>query len=91
MDPFSHSSFTGECDLLQITPEGYGQEMTAFQPDLLFVESAACSHRNGVLTSGLVVASRNGDNAVSRNREGNVNCYRSTSRLAQTIQHELSQ
>lgn len=40
MDEFSFLSFRYECELLQVTPVGWVEEVTAFKPHLLFIESA---------------------------------------------------
>lgn len=40
MDRFTLECFRPECQLTELTPEGWKQEMEAAQPDLLFVESA---------------------------------------------------
>lgn len=40
MDEFTYSCFAPECELMQLTPESWKEEMEAFAPDMLFVESA---------------------------------------------------
>lgn len=40
MDEFSYGSYRLECDLKQLTPGGWLDELQAFQPELLFIESA---------------------------------------------------
>lgn len=40
MDEFTWRSFAPEGDMLQLTPEGWADELQSFQPELLFVESA---------------------------------------------------
>lgn len=40
MDEFTFHSYEPECNLLQLTPERAIQELEAFDPDLLFIESA---------------------------------------------------
>lgn len=40
MDDFTFSCFSPECNLLQLTPDNWKEELEQFQPDLLFVESA---------------------------------------------------
>jgi len=40
MDEFTYNSFKYECELLQITPDNWKTELTAFKPDLVFIESA---------------------------------------------------
>lgn len=40
MDEFTFFCFSPEADLLQLTPENWVNEVSEFQPDLLFVESA---------------------------------------------------
>ncbi|WP_207882637.1 FkbM family methyltransferase [Pseudomonas sp. 30_B] len=40
MDEFSHGSYRLECDLKQLTPGHWQEELQAFQPELLFIESA---------------------------------------------------
>lgn len=40
MDEFTSVSFRDECNLLQLTPQHWRRELEAFQPELLFVESA---------------------------------------------------
>jgi FkbM family methyltransferase len=40
MDEFTHGSFQYECNLLQLTPAHWQSELAAFQPELLFIESA---------------------------------------------------
>ncbi|WP_167496664.1 glycosyltransferase [Pseudomonas kairouanensis] len=42
LDTFSYEAFRYESELLQLTPEQALAELHAFQPDLLFVESAWC-------------------------------------------------
>ncbi|WP_213530865.1 CgeB family protein, partial [Paenibacillus cisolokensis] len=40
MDEFTFYSFEPECELLQVTPQNWNQEIENFQPDLFFLESA---------------------------------------------------
>lgn len=40
MDRFTLDSFAPECNLLEVTPEGWKAEIDSFQPDMLFIESA---------------------------------------------------
>jgi len=40
MDEFTFHSFSPECELLQISPSDVINELTEFNPDLLFIESA---------------------------------------------------
>lgn len=40
MDEFTFHSYAPECELLQLRPETWQQEIEAFKPDLIFVESA---------------------------------------------------
>lgn len=40
MDEFTFSCFAPECNILQLTPENWHEEMNQFVPDMLFVESA---------------------------------------------------
>ncbi|MBX9867014.1 MAG: FkbM family methyltransferase [Burkholderiales bacterium] len=40
MDDFSFTSFKHECDLLQISPANWFNELNEFNPQLLFIESA---------------------------------------------------
>lgn len=40
MDEFSYGSYRLECDLKQLTPGLWQDELQAFQPELLFIESA---------------------------------------------------
>ena len=40
MDPFTLGSYGPECRLLELTPEHWREEVDAFEPDLLFIESA---------------------------------------------------
>lgn len=40
MDEFTFLSYEPECNLLQLTPQHWEQELTTFQPELLFIESA---------------------------------------------------
>lgn len=40
MDDFTRTSMEPECDLLNLTPEGWQKELEDFQPHLVFVESA---------------------------------------------------
>lgn len=40
MDDFTFQSYSPECNLLQLTPDHLLSELEAFQPDLLFIESA---------------------------------------------------
>lgn len=39
MDEFTYSCYAPECEMLQVTPNGFKEEIDAFQPDLLFIES----------------------------------------------------
>jgi len=39
-DEFTHNSFHYECNLVQLTPDGWFEEIEQAQPDLLFIESA---------------------------------------------------
>lgn len=39
MDEFTLGCYSPECDLVQITPQGFEQEIEEFQPDFLFIES----------------------------------------------------
>jgi glycosyltransferase involved in cell wall biosynthesis/spore maturation protein CgeB len=40
MDEFTYSSYKYECNLHQLTPNHWEQELDEFQPELLFIESA---------------------------------------------------
>ncbi|WP_373376747.1 FkbM family methyltransferase [Cupriavidus nantongensis] len=40
MDEFTQSSYEPECNLLQLTPAHWQDELDAFQPEMLFIESA---------------------------------------------------
>lgn len=40
MDPFTYQSFEPECELFQITPQHWYEELENFKPDLFFLESA---------------------------------------------------
>lgn len=40
MDEFTFSSYKSTCNLQQLTPEGWKNELESFQPELLFIESA---------------------------------------------------
>ncbi len=40
MDEFTYTSFAYECNLLQLSPENWRDEIIAFKPGLLFIESA---------------------------------------------------
>lgn len=40
LDRFSYDAFKYECDLFQISPENWRQELENFNPDMLFIESA---------------------------------------------------
>ncbi|EFN2762167.1 FkbM family methyltransferase [Campylobacter coli] len=40
MDEFTYTSFSYECDLLQLSPGNWKSEVESFKPDLLFIESA---------------------------------------------------
>lgn len=40
LDDFSYAVFRNECDLRQLTPNGWRNELDAFRPELLIVESA---------------------------------------------------
>lgn len=39
MDEFTFGCYSPECDTVQITPQGFKQEIEGFDPDLLFIES----------------------------------------------------
>jgi FkbM family methyltransferase len=40
MDDFTYGSYQFECELQQLTPDNWQDELDAFQPELLFIESA---------------------------------------------------
>ncbi|MBQ3379192.1 MAG: glycosyltransferase [Clostridia bacterium] len=40
MDQFTLESYGPECSLMELTPQGWREEIDGFQPDLLFIESA---------------------------------------------------
>ncbi|MEG1340085.1 MAG: glycosyltransferase [Pseudomonas sp.] len=40
MDEFTFGSYRHECNLLQLTPQNWKDELQGFQPELLFIESA---------------------------------------------------
>lgn len=40
MDEFTYHSYVPECDICQLTPENALNELAAFRPELLFIESA---------------------------------------------------
>lgn len=40
MDEFTYGSYQEECNLLQLTPANWEHELSTFQPELLFIESA---------------------------------------------------
>ncbi|WP_374017406.1 glycosyltransferase [Paenibacillus thiaminolyticus] len=40
LDEFTYSSFEPECEIRQVTPHNWFQELVEFQPDLFFFESA---------------------------------------------------
>lgn len=40
MDEFTYTSYAPECDLMQLTPENWQQELQDFRPQMLFIESA---------------------------------------------------
>lgn len=40
MDDFTYHSYVPECQLLQLTPDNWKEELIDFSPDLLFIESA---------------------------------------------------
>lgn len=40
MDDFTYTSYAPECDLMQLTPENWQQELQDFLPQMLFIESA---------------------------------------------------
>ncbi|MFO2465183.1 methyltransferase domain-containing protein [Pseudomonas sp. 15FMM2] len=40
MDEFTYGSYRHECNLLQLTPEGWHAQLQQFQPELVFIESA---------------------------------------------------
>ncbi|WP_457787448.1 FkbM family methyltransferase [Pseudomonas sp. PL-6] len=40
MDDFTFGSYQSECQLLQLTPGNWSAELEAFQPEVLFIESA---------------------------------------------------
>lgn len=39
MDEFTYHCYAPECELMQITPDHFREEIDSFQPDMLFVES----------------------------------------------------
>lgn len=39
MDEFTYTCYAPECDLMQVTPEGFKEEIDGFLPDMLFIES----------------------------------------------------
>lgn len=40
MDDFTYGSYAPECELFQLTPQHWRNELEAFQPEVLFIESA---------------------------------------------------
>lgn len=40
MDRFTLDSYQPECNLLELTPDGWKKEIDAFEPELIFIESA---------------------------------------------------
>ena len=40
MDEFTYTCYAPECQLLQLSPNGFKEEIESFQPDLVFIESA---------------------------------------------------
>ncbi len=40
MDEFTYTCYAPECELLQVTPDGFQSEIMGFGPDMLFIESA---------------------------------------------------
>lgn len=40
MDRFTLDSYSPECNLLELTPDGWKEEIDSFLPDLIFIESA---------------------------------------------------
>lgn len=40
MDEFSFETFRYDCEMLQLTPQHWNEELSSFKPELLFVESA---------------------------------------------------
>jgi len=40
MDEFTYNSYAPECDLMQLTPEAWAQELSNFMPEMLLIESA---------------------------------------------------
>lgn len=40
MDDFTYGSYAPECELFQLTPQNWQNELEAFQPEVLFIESA---------------------------------------------------
>lgn len=39
MDEFTYHCYAPECDLMQVTPDHFKEEIDRFQPDMLFIES----------------------------------------------------
>ena len=39
MDEFTYCCYAPECDIMQITPDHFKEEIDSFAPDLLFIES----------------------------------------------------
>lgn len=39
MDEFTYHCYSPECDTIQVTPDGFKEEIDGFGPDLLFIES----------------------------------------------------
>ena len=39
MDEFTYNCYAPECDLMQVTPDDFKEEIDSFQPDMLFIES----------------------------------------------------
>ena len=64
LDEFSEASFAPECELMPLSPRGWAEEIEAFQPHMLLVESA-WRGRNGEWT-GLV----DGNSATLRSLVG---------------------
>lgn len=62
LDEFSHNSFEFECDLLNLNPSGWQEQLDAFQPDLFLCESAWSGRDSDIRPwKGRVYASENFD------------------------------
>jgi len=97
MDDFTFACYSPECDLLRITPNNWEKELTSFNPQLFFIESAwegvaglwkrKVSNLSEELTSAISWCKKKGVPVVFWNKEDPVHfdTFLNTAKLADVI------